>query len=101
MRGETGAGGTSGLPSCGCNFSGSSPPRSYFVGTHVGARDLVGDAVDLGVGESLPQELELGAAGEAITDRDPQDRAVLLSDGVGAVGPALEVGGAAILCQVL
>ena len=59
----------------------------------------MGDAVDLGVGESLPQELELGAAGEAITDRDPQDRAVVLSDEVGAVGPALEVGEVAILVQ--
>ena len=30
------------------------PPRSHLVGAHVGARDLVGDAVDLGLGESLP-----------------------------------------------
>jgi hypothetical protein len=30
------------------------PPRSHLVGAHVGARDLVGDAVDLGFGESLP-----------------------------------------------
>src|SRR5512144_2227028 len=75
------------------------PPRSYFVGAHVGARDLVGDAVDLGVGESLPQELELGAAGEAITDRDPQDRTVVLFYEVRAVGPPLEVGEVAILVQ--
>ena len=67
------------LCATGSGASGSSPPRSYFVGAHVGARDLVGDAVDLGVGESLPQELELGAAGYAITNRNPQDRAVVLS----------------------
>ena len=59
----------------------------------------MGDAVDLGFGESFPQELELRAAGEAITDRDPQDRAAVLSYEVGAVGSPLEVGEVAILVQ--
>ena len=45
---------------------------SHLVGAHVGARDLVGDAVDLGFGESLLEELKLGAAGEAVPDRDPE-----------------------------
>ena len=55
-------------------------PPPHLVRARVRAREDVRDAGDVGVGQDLAQERDLGAAGVAVALGDGEDRAVVLED---------------------
>ena len=69
------------------------------VGADVAAGDAVGDAGDLGLGEGLLEEVELGGARLSVLEGDGEDGAVVLGDDEGAVVAALEIGEVAVLVE--